>query len=94
MRDRIDISISPSTGLDGFELIARGLDLKLLHKAGEGHHVRGKYLNTPPHSDEDLGMLMIACLVKGPPFRGQKKNNQSILVSRRPARLILGLQLS
>lgn len=43
VRDGVDISVSPSTRLNGFEFIIRRLNFKLLHEVGESHRERGRY---------------------------------------------------
>jgi hypothetical protein len=40
MGNRIDISVSPSTSLDGLEFILCRLNLKFLHEARESHRER------------------------------------------------------
>lgn len=90
MGNRINISVTPPTCLNGLELIFCRLDLKLLHEAREGHLERGMALHTPIKVSRDVNDRL--ALWKHPLPESQRKNEQSILVSRRPARLILGVE--
>lgn len=86
VRDGIDISISPSTGLDGLKFIIGRLDLEPLHEAGESHCNRG-YSTTRWWARV---ILMITFLIQAGSFKKAEGYEQSIDVDRTPARLVHG----
>lgn len=74
MGNRINISVSPPTCLNGLELIFRRLDLKLLHEAREGHLERGMALHTPMKVSRDVNDRLPYGNITFPRTKGRMSN--------------------